>query len=188
MKPELCLPNVIISFENLADLSVTLDEYIELHSKMATKFENRLGVLLRGSVEQGGGGANLQQIDSDADQRGKGKKNPSRRGGDSDDPDWVTLGNEEFSIRIASPRPDSIRNAEVSALFKAVEALKSKLVALEYVRKVLGELPTRGFRTDQRILVVFRDGVPKQIIPTAEAGKQLVKFRYSEQFQIAMLK
>ncbi len=179
---------MIIPFENLADLGVTLDEYIELHSKMATKFENRLGVLLRGSGEQGD--SMLQQMDSDSDSR-KNKKNPKddrRRSGESDDPDWVTLGNEEFSIRIASPRLDSIRNAEVSALFKAVEALKTKLVALEYVRKVLGELPNRGFRTDARILVVFREGVPKQIIPTSEQGRQLVKFRYSEEFQIAALK
>ena len=187
MKQELYLQHAIVSFENLDELMLTLDEGIELRSHTVSRYENRLGGLLRGNPDQGEQKMMLQ-IDSDNDQKKSRKAKEDRKSrGEVDDPNWLTLGDEEFSVRISSQRPEAIHDAEVSVLFKVIEALKTKLAMLELAKKLLAELPTHGFRVDQKILVVFRDGIPRQVIPTLELGKQTEKFRYAEKFEIQAL-
>jgi len=78
---------------------------------------------------------------------------------------------------------------EISILFKVIEALKSKVPVLEAARKLLSELPSQGFDATSRFRVVFKDGLPRYVLPTAEArGTQHKKFWYAETFRIAVLK
>jgi hypothetical protein len=102
--------------------------------------------------------------------------------------DWVVLGNEDLAIKVATGTGDALKSSEVSVLFKLVEQLKARIANLKVAQRLLAELPSQGFRPDQRLFVVFKDGLPRQVIPTNEMSGQQRRFRYAEQFQIAVLK
>ena len=150
----------MITFESLSDLLSALDEYIEYHNLFIAKYGDRLGGLLRGGTED---------------------VTPSRE----DEHGWYLLESEEFTIKVANSI--SLPAAESSQLFKIVDALKARVASLEAARVLLGELPSQGFRPDQRYIVMFKDGLPKQVIPTNESYQQQRKFRYSEHFELNVL-
>ena len=178
LRKELGLSHSVLVFKNLDDLLATLDEYVELHSNAVAKYDDRLGFLLRSSGAEGDQNlASAQSIERD-DKKQKGDK---RR--DPEDRNWVTLGTDEYAIKIAA-NFTAVASNEISALFRVVELLKAKILMINSARKLLAELPSKGFRADQKIRVVFRDGVPRQVIPTNEMEDQQQKFHYSEQFQI----
>ncbi|MDG6998266.1 MAG: hypothetical protein JRN15_04035 [Nitrososphaerota archaeon] len=185
LRKELGLSQSVLVFKNLNDLLGTLDEYAELHSNAVAMYDDRLGHLLRNSGLQGEKFAGSpDMIDSD-DKKDKKQKVDKKK--ELEERGWLTLGSEEFAIKIATSSA-SLASNEVSALFRVVEQLKAKVVMINSARKLLSELPSKGFRADQKIRVVFRDGLPKQVIPTNEMEDQQPKFRYSEQFQIMPLK
>lgn len=184
----------MISFESLEDLLGTIDEYIELHTKTSERYGDRLGNLLRST---GGAGEDSMQtaaqIDSDSDPRKSngfmGGRKDKRQGdsGRQDESGWVSLGTEEYSVKVASGLGNSVTSSEVSVLFKIVEQLKMKLAGLQSARKILADLPSQGFRADQRLLVVFKDGLPRQVIPTNEISAQQKRFKYADQFRATVL-
>ena len=192
MRKELALPYSLIPFESLEELLSTLDEYTELHTGMAQRYGDRLGYLLR---RTGGGPAedSLQtsaQIDPQEEQQQQKKTNGLVMGGKKEKRDErgsITLGGEEFSIKVSSGAGNSLVSNEVSVLFKIVEQLKERIAALQVARKLLSDLPTQGFRADQRLLVVFRDGLPRQVIPTNEISAQQKRFTFAEHFRMTVL-
>ncbi|MHB8567132.1 MAG: hypothetical protein ACYC7D_11445 [Nitrososphaerales archaeon] len=189
MRKELALSYSMISFESLDELLSTIDDYIDLHSKMAERYGDRLGYLLRRS---GGSASDALQTSFQAELQEESKK-PGLMGGKKDrkgeehESGWIVIGGEEFSIRVASGVGSSASSNEVSVLFKIVEQLKARTASLKVAQKLLGDLPTQGFRADQRLLVVFKDGIPKQVIPTNEISAQQRKFRYADQFRMTIL-
>lgn len=194
MRKELALSYSLISFESLEELLVTLDEYMELHDKASEKYGDRLGNLLRRNGVAEDSLQTAAQIESPEPEQKKSsgfmggrkdKKSDDRK--ISDERGWISIGGEEFSIKVASGFGSSTSANEVSVLFKIVEQLKSKTAALQQARKLLADLPTQGFRADQRLLVVFKDGLPRQVIPTNEISAQQKRFRYSEQFRATVL-
>lgn len=95
---------------------------------------------------------------------------------------------EEYTLKVATTGPNSPQSTfTVSQLFKITEALKTKVTALEIARRFLTELPSKGFKSDQKFLAVFREGIPRQVIPTNESVAQTKRFRYSDQFEISIL-
>lgn len=188
LRKELGLSHAVLVFENLNELLQTMDEYADLHSKTVARYDDRLGQLLRGQGvqrDQTAMSSSLDAVDPEDSKKDKKQKGDKKREGE--ERGWTTLGTEEFSIKISNGNA-SITSNEVSVLFKIVESLKAKIAMINTARKMLSELPTQGFRGDQRLRVVFRDGIPKQIIPTNEMADQQRKFRYVEQFQIMPLK
>jgi hypothetical protein len=182
-KNELGLTTAIVTFENLDELLQSLEELSELHSKAVTRYDDRLGQLLRGRGFQGE--QSFMMPSGDAVEQAKKAKNDKKGGGE--ERGWFTLGTEEFAIKVGNNESSFISN-EVSALFKVVETLRARITVINMARKLLAELPSRGFETAQRMRVVFKDGVPKQVIPTNEMTGKQRKFRYVEQFQVPMMK
>jgi hypothetical protein len=115
----------------------------------------------------------------------KRRRSPSSEGGGEQG--WLALEADETSIRVASGSASSTNGKQIEALFKIIESLKAKLSSLQVSRKLISELPSQGFSQDQRIVVMFRDGLPRQIIPSYEVAQVVKKFRYSEQFDIQVL-
>lgn len=191
MRKELSLPYSIISFENLKELISNMEEYIDLHQNIAEKYGDRLGYLLRRSGSSGDAFMQTSpqtdtQSDSDEKPKAAGFMGGKKR--TLDERGWVVLGTDEFTIRVATGTGNSLTSSEISVLFKIVEQLKAKIASLQLALRLLSELPTKGFRADQRLLVVFKDGLPKQVIPTGETSAEQKRFRYLEQFQTTILK
>lgn len=201
MREELILAHSVLSFENLNEVLAVLDQSIEVHSKLIKRYEDRLGVLLRQAREssdprlrsagsqvmipgvsggesevRSGGNDNKKKQDKKKDQGGEEKG-------------WIVLESEDHLIKLATGSESLIASNEISILFKMIETLKSKLPALEASRKLLADLPSQGFRADQRLRVVFKEGLPRYVLPTTEPQAQnQKKFWYQESFRIAVLK
>jgi len=200
MREELILAHSVMAFENLNEVLVVLDQSIETHSKVIKRYEDRLGVLLRQARESsdprlkaagsqipmpGFGGAELEARAASNDKKKQDKKKD--QGGE--EKGWIVLESEDHSLKLATGSEPLIASNEISILFKIIETLKSKLPALESSRKLLSDLPSQGFRADQRLRIVFKDGLPKYVLPTIETKAQnQKKFWYQESFRIAVLK
>jgi hypothetical protein len=197
MNTDLLLSPSLVSFEDLSGLIETVDESIQLHSKAIAKYEDRLGVLLRGSGDSNHGinfdhDAKMPSVDNGSDEEiQQPKSDRKRRGGASSanagETGWLVLEAEETSVKVATGSLASTSGKQVESLFKIIESLKAKLASLERIRKLISELPGQGFRANQSIVVMFRDGIPRQIIPANEVARAYKKFRYSEQFDVQVL-
>jgi len=203
MREELILAHSVMAFENLNEVLVVLDQSIDVHSKMIKRYEDRLGVLLRQARESsdprlrsagnqipmpstGGSEPDLRTAVRPDDNK---KKQDKKRDQGGEEKGWIVLESEDHSLKLATGSETLIASNEISILFKIIETLKSKLPALESSRKLLSDLPSQGFRADQRLRVVFKDGLPKYVLPTTEAQTQnQKKFWYQESFRIAVLK
>ncbi|HYB04823.1 MAG TPA: hypothetical protein VED17_10190 [Nitrososphaerales archaeon] len=200
MREELILAHSVMAFENLNEVLAVLDQSIETHSKLIKRYEDRLGVLLRLARESndprlksagsqipmpGMGGGDMEPRGGSNDK----KKQDKKREQGNEEKGWIVLESEEHSLKLATGSEALIASNEISILFKIIETLKSKLPALESSRKLLSDLPAQGFRTDQRLRVVFKDGLPRYVLPTTEAKvENQKKFWYQESFRIAVLK
>ena len=196
MNKELYVSPALVTFENFSELLETLDEYIDAHSKTIARYEDKLGVLLRsangGDSKQGmmrfdqeDSTANVENSQAQEVQPSqKRRRSPSSEGGEQG---WLVLEADETSIRVASGSASSTNGKQIEALFKIIESLKAKLASLQVSRKLVSDLPSQGFSQDQKIVVMFRDGLPRQIIPSYEVTRVVKKFRYSEQFDIQVL-
>jgi len=195
MREELGLANSVMTFENLNEVLALMDQSVENHSKVVKRYEDRLGILLRlarestdsrlkslGNQIPGPGASNGEQQDQKKKKDDKKKESPEDRG-------WVVLSSEDHDLKLAAGSEAAIISNEISILFKVIESLKAKLPALEAARKLLSELPSQGFDANSRFRVVFKDGLPKYVLPSAEARTaQHNKFWYAETFRIAVLK
>ena len=206
MKEELTLAHSIMSFENLNEVLEVLDELIDTHSKMIKRYEDRLGVLLRQA--KGSNDPRLKSVSSQFDipqsaggdpdgfsknggnnNSDKKKKEDKKRDGGGEEKGWTVLESEDHTLKIATGSDSQVGSNEISILFKTIETLKLKLPALESSRKMLSELPSQGFKADRKFRVAFRDGLPKYVLPSTEPqSAQARRFRYAEQFRIAVLK
>lgn len=194
MNKDLLLSPSLVSFQDFSELMETVDESIQTHSKAIAKYEDRLGVLLRGSGGESKQGLNFDQsqipnMDNDSGVEIQPKSDKKRKASSSDGSElgWLVLESEETSVKVATGSVASITGKQVEALFKIIESLKAKLASLERVRKLISDLPAQGFKPNQSIVVMFRDGIPRQIIPSNEAARAYKKFRYSEQFDTQVL-
>ncbi len=196
MREELSVAHSIISFDSLGDLLSEIDDSIESYSKLTKRYEDRLGILLREAKESSD--PKLQAVSaeigassgqSESDQQEKNKKKKDDKKPDVEERGWIVLQGGEHTIRLASGTDSQILANEVSLLFKVIETLRSKTAALEASRKMLSELTSQGFKGDRRLKVVFKDGLPRYLIPTSQSSsQQQKKFKYGEQFRLAVLK
>ena len=197
MRDELTLANSIMAFENLNEVLDMLDQSVDIHSKMIKRYEDRLGILLRQARESNdprlksvgsqipmpGVSDGFEQKNNDKKKKDDKKREPGEEKG------WIVLESEDHALKLATGSETQIAANEISILFKITEALKSKIPALEAARKLLSDLPSQGFRADQRMRIVFKDGLPKYVLPTSEPNMQnQKKFWYQESFRIAVLK
>jgi len=199
MREELLLAHSVMAFENLNEVLAVLDQSIDIHSKLVKRYEDRLGVLLRLARESTDprlkSAGNLIPMPGmgvgEAEPRGGSdkKKQDKKRDQGGEEKGWIVLETEDHSLKLATGSEALIASNEISILFKIIETLKSKLPALEASRKLLSDLPAQGFRADQRLRVVFKDGLPRYVLPTSEARTEnQKKFWYQESFRIAVLK
>jgi len=202
MRDELILAHSVMAFENLNEVLAVLDQSIDIHSKLIKRYEDRLGVLLRQARESsdprlknagaqipmpGMGDTDSRIITGNSDKKKQDKKRGEQQGGE--EKGWIVLESEDHSLKLATGSEALIASNEISLLFKIIEALKAKLPPLESSRKLLSDLPSQGFRADQRLRIVFKDGLPKYVLPTSEPQAQnQKKFWYQESFRIAVLK
>lgn len=193
MNKDLYLSPSLVTFEDFSDLLGTVDDYIDAHTKAIAKYEDRLGVVLRGA---GGSDARKGMTGFDDSEPGNSQnegetqaKSDRRRrpSADGREEGWLVLEADETNLKVATGSASSTAQKQTEALFKIIESLKARLASLEKVRKLISNLPAQGFKPNQRIVVMFRDGVPRQIIPSYEVSKAVKKFRYSEQFDIQVL-
>ncbi|MHB1867412.1 MAG: hypothetical protein ACYCPP_00525 [Nitrososphaerales archaeon] len=195
MREELSVAHSIISFDSLNDLLSELDRSIDTYSKLTKRYEDRLGILLRQAKDsndpklQAVSAEGFSSGQNDSEQQNKKKKEDKKRDSEEKEKGWIILEAGDYTIRLANgPDTQTLAN-EVSLLFKVIETLRSKTVALEASRKMISELASQGFKSDRRLRVVFRDGLPKYMIPSSESSiQQGKKFRYGEQFRLAVLK
>lgn len=196
MREELILAHSVMSFENLHEVLAVLDQSIEVHSKVVKRYEDRLGVLLRQARESTdpllkavGSQVMMPGIGGGESPRNEKKQDKKKDQQGGEEKGWIALQSEDHSLKLATGSEALIASNEISILFKIIETLKSKLPALEASRKLLADLPSQGFRADQRLRVVFKDGLPKYVLPTTEPQAQnQKKFWYQESFRIAVLK
>lgn len=192
MREELSLAQSVISFDNITELLAELDRSVETYSKMMKRYEDRLGSLLR--VAKDSTDPKLRSVSadqnailgSDSDQQNKKKKDDKKR--DVEDKGWIVLESGDVTIRLANGSETQLISNEISLLFKVIEALKAKIVTIQASRKLISELTAQGFKSDRRLKAVFKDGLPRYLIPSTEASVQQRKFRYGEQFRLAVLK
>jgi hypothetical protein len=183
MKEELAISPVMLSFDSLDELISSVEELIELHKTLLARYGDRLGVLLR---EKGMDPVQMSMGQEANDpRRAQARKRPIEG---VDEGGWMSFETEEYVLKVATTGPSSPHSKfTVSQLFKITEALKTKVTVLEIARKFLSDLPSRGFRADQKYLAVFREGIPRQVIPTNESIEQTRRFRFSDQFEISVL-
>src|SRR5579883_1369978 len=204
MRHELGISPAIIVFENLSDMLSTLEEYAEFHNRAIERYRDRLGLLLR-QREMKADGQVLQGMDPSAfkemgiEQATGGsveggvllsnrKKEVKKKEREGEDQGWLVFEAEDYSIKVAGvANGNSVASNEISVLFKIVEALNAKLMNLKTAVKIMSDFPSRGIRSDQRFIVIFRDGLPKQIIPTNESQSNQPRFRYAEEFVLERL-
>ena len=190
MREEFGVAHSIISFDNLDDLLSEMDESIETYSRLTKRYEDRLGILLRQAKESGD--PKLQAVSAElasaqGESEDKNKKKEKKR--DAEEGGWLVMESGGHIIRLANGSDSQLLANEVSLLFKVIETLKSKIVALEASRKLMTEMTSQGFKSDRRLRVVFKDGLPRYLIPVSESSaQQQNKFRYAEQFRLAVLK
>jgi hypothetical protein len=196
MNTDLLLSPSLISFEDFSELMETVDESIQIHTKAIAKYEDKLGVLLRGTgdskqgmnFDHGSQMPSLENTNGGDIQQPKSDKKRRASSSDGSEAGWLVLEAEETSVKVATGGVASTSGKQVEALFKIIESLKAKLASLERVRKLISDLPAQGFKPNQNIVVMFRDGIPRQIIPSNEAAARAYKkFRYSEQFDAQVL-
>ena len=192
MREELGLAQSVISFDSISDLLAELDHDTEYYSKITKRYEDRLGLLLRQAKDSSDPKLRSVSADqsnlltSEPDQQNKKKKEDKKR--DVEDKGWVVLESGDVTIRLANGSETQLISNEISLLFKVIEALKAKIATIEASRKLISELTSQGFKSDRRLKVVFKDGLPRYLIPSSETAVQQRKFRYGEQFRLAVLK
>lgn len=192
MNKELFLSQALIKFENLGELVETLDEYIELHTAAIAKYGDKLGGLLRapGSNTKSHYESEYQKDEQSSQSFEQspvnGRKDGKRRE-NMDSEGWLVLEADDYALKLASGNASSLSAKQSASMFKIVESLKERVALLQAAQKVINTLPAEGFKQDQAFVAVFRDGVPRQIIPTFEESTQKRKFRYSENFEIRVL-
>jgi len=183
------LDQSLIAFEDLNELLKSIDEFIELHEEALQRYGDRLGSLLRttGKGEAGAqsisGGA-LQQQSIGKESSGQKKKALSEK-----EP-WTVfkLDSEGMvTLRVSNPANLSPLSAENALLFRIIDALKVKLSNLQTARAAISDLPSLGYRANQRFLVAFADGLPKQVIPTEQSYSGSGRFKFAEEFVIGPL-
>jgi hypothetical protein len=193
LREELSVAHSIITFDSLGDLLSELDESIETYSRLTKRYEDRLGILLRQAKESSD--PKLQAVSAElspsgqgeSDQQDKNKRKDKKR--DVEEGGWIVMEAGDYTIRLANGSDAQLLANEVSLLFKVIETLKSKVIGLESSRKMISEMTSQGFKSDRRLRVVFKDGLPKYMIPISESStQQLKKFKYGEQFRLAVLK
>jgi hypothetical protein len=186
---ELVLNQSLIEFENLDELLVALDECIDIHAKAVQRYGDRLGALLRQgkSTTDQGGDSNQSQKQQ---QQQQAKENPTqKRGGgraEKGDP-WTNFRLDKegnVNLRVANPSMISPVSAENSILFRLIETLREKLQSLETARKIIAGLPSQGCRAEQRFLVSFAEGLPRQVIPMNQTSSAQVRFQFKDDFQL----
>jgi hypothetical protein len=160
-----------------------MDSYIAKHKSALQAYGDRLGILLR---SQG----STSVASSPANESLFRKQDNKQRKGTEDKEGWMAFrldGSEEAILRIANSTILSPTSAESAALFRATEILKERLKALESARDVIEKLPSRGLQKDQKFIVVFGEGLPRQIIPTNEKEASQTAFHYSDDFVLSTL-
>ncbi|MDA4130633.1 MAG: hypothetical protein OK457_07670 [Thaumarchaeota archaeon] len=191
MREELGLSNSILTFEHLNEVLAIMDQSVDTHSKMIKRYEDRLGILLRLARESSDPrlnsmSAQLSNPSAGIDDR---KKKDDRKKETSEEKGWITLESEDHTLKLAGGSDTAKVSNEISILFKVLESLKAKIPALEAARKLLSELPSRGFDANGRFRIVFKDGLPRYVLPSTEARvEHQKKFWYAETFRIAVLK
>ena len=191
MREELSLTNSVMTFENLNEVLAVLDQSTDIHSKIIKRYEDRLGILLRLARESTDPRLKSvsSQIGSPGEPQEQKKRKDDKKGQPPEEKGWILLESEDHDLKLASGSESAITSNEISILFKIIESLKAKLPALEAARKLLSEMPSQGFDANGRFRVVFKDGLPKYVLRTAEArNTQQKKFWYAETFRIAVLK
>ncbi len=184
MRKELALSPVILAFDDLDELLSTIEEEIDLHKKVLARYGDRLGVLLRDK----GGSESLQKLAAQDGVESDRTQTKNKKRGETEEGGWMSFESEEYTLKVATPSQNASSSSyEITQLFKITEALKTKVSTLEITKRFLNELPSKGFRADQRFFVVFREGIPRHVIPTNESRKQMRRFRYSDQFEINVL-
>jgi hypothetical protein len=197
MSRDLQLSPSMITFENLDDLLGAIDDSIDVHKRAIERYSDVLGGILRATLGQGpvqeihdeprapseGQHGRFGLFKSSQPPAGNAKKGPKERQ-DPANAGWSVIESGDFSLKIATGALSSVNSKRTESLFKIVEALKSKLTMLEIARKSLSELPSRGLRANQIIFVVFKDGIPKQIIPSNESASSRNKFAFQSDFEV----
>jgi hypothetical protein len=205
MSRDLQLSPSMVTFDDLDDLLGAIDDSIDVHKRAIERYSNILGGVLRTTL----GESSVQEIQeesrapssADGSHGGSGrfglfKSQPS--GGnvkkvakdkqDQASAGWTIVETEDFALKIATGTSAQVNSKRTESLFKIVEALKSKLTMLEIARKSLSELPSRGLRANQIIFVVFKDGIPKQIIPSNESASSRNKFAFQADFDVETMR
>jgi hypothetical protein len=183
MQKDLYLSPSIVTFDDFNGLLGEVDDYIDAHKNAIAKYEDKLGVLLRGA----GSEAKKRGMSAfDQDYSMNTMDEEDLQSGSSEQ-GWLVLESEETNLKVATGSASSTRGKQTAALFKIIESLKARLVALQRVRKLISELPSQGFNPNQKIVVMFREGIPRQIIPSYETSRAAKKFKYSDQFNIQVL-
>lgn len=190
MREELSVAHSIIPFDNLGDLLYELDDSIETYSRLTKRYEDRLGILLRQAKESNDPRLQAVSAEISSNQESDGDKNKKKdKKREVDDRGWIVMESGDHTIRLANGSDSQLLANEVSLLFKVIETLKSKLIALESARKMISEMTSQGFKSERRLRVVFKDGLPRYLIPVSEStSQQQKKFKYGEQFRLAVLK
>jgi hypothetical protein len=190
MNKDLYLSPSLVTFDTFNDLLGEVDDQIDAHKDAIAKYEDKLGVMLRGSGSEGKKGmtafdqeTTIGNAMDEEDSQNRRRRSSSEDGEEG----WLVLETDDANLKVASGSTSSTRGKQTEALFKIIESLKARLVSLQKVRKLISELPGQGFNPNQKIVVMFRDGIPRQIIPSYEVSKAVKKFRYSEQFDIQVL-
>jgi hypothetical protein len=195
---DLNLSPSMITFENLDDLLGTIDDSIDIHKRAIERYSDLLGGILRTTLGEGPVHYQEQprpQSQGDQSQHGRfglfkpqpqgsNSKRPQKGKQEEVSPGWTIIESGELSIKIATGTTSLMNTKKTEALFKIVEALKSKLTTLEIARKSLAELPSKGLRSNQILSVVFKDGIPRQIIPSNESTSQRNKFAFEADFEV----
>jgi hypothetical protein len=177
MRNDFQLSLSMITFESLDDVLGSIDDAIDVHHRAIERYSDILGTMLRKSV-----GENQVQIRQMNAPPSSGKSQKDRRS--EDEQGWLILEADDYALRVSNGPTTLVDSHKVVALFKIVEALKSKVTSLESARKLMADLPSKGFNANQRISVVFKDGLPRQILPTGETSAEQPKFGYAGEFQI----
>ncbi len=187
----------MVTFENLDDLLSAIDESIEIHTRAIERYSDLLGGILRETL----GNGPSQQYQESNQKPPEQKKNSggfgflkSQPSGDNkkvarskleeEQKGWTVLDYQDFSLKIATGQPAQVTAKRTESLFKIVEALKSKVASLQTARKFLAELPSRGLRSNQMLSVVFKDGIPRQILPSLESRDKRARFAFVTEFAI----
>jgi hypothetical protein len=187
----------MVTFENLDDLLGALDDSIEVHKRAIDRYSNFLGGLLRSTL--GGGAVPQASIEMRPPQNAPDQKDRARFGLfksqpsgqpakktklDENSQGWTVIESGDFSVKVATGQTSLVNQKKTESLFKIVEALKAKVTMLEIARKSLAELPSRGLRANQIISVVFKDGIPRQVIPSNETKDSRPKFGFTAEFEV----